>query len=71
MKSRTSSGWLSRTATISAVCWNVLSRASSVAPRSSSTFTVSRLPTCAAIISGVSPAPSTAFGVGAAFEQQP
>ena len=57
----TSGGWLARTATISAVCWKVLSLASTTAPAAISACTASRLPRPVAVTSGASPAASGAF----------
>ena len=65
------SGWFSRTATISAVCWYVASMASTVAPRSSSSVTASARPTRVALISGVSPAGSGAFASAPASSRMP
>jgi hypothetical protein len=59
--SLTSAGWLERTATISAVCWNVLSFASTTAPASINACTASRLPSDVAVTRGVSPAASAAL----------
>ena len=60
----------SRTASISAVCSNSRSRASTAAPRSSSNATASTTPVRAAVINAVSPIGATAFDVGARIEQR-
>ena len=61
IRSCTTPGWFSRTATISAVPWVAFSFVSTLAPRSSRSRTASTLPARDAAINGVSPARSTSF----------
>ena len=66
----TTAAWFSLAASISAVWPRNCSAALTLAPRSSSAFTASRLPVRAAIISGVSPSPYAASAFGARAQQR-
>ena len=61
-RSRATGVWFSATASISAVCPSVASAAFGSAPAASRLRTTSRPPTCAAVISGVSPLLRAALG---------